>query len=502
MEENEHFFTPESVDEQVERLSAQHSAQLSDTFSPQDEASTYLLKDLHRAYHMEVERRQQTLDRAWQRIQERQRLADSPTQTIPIIPSPSKRVPRRTGWLSARQLNLVAAVLIACLLVGSLLVVLNIAQRGKAPTVTTGPTPTSTATAITQTVTKKLGDTLFTQQDSSAIYSVDWSPDGTLIASASKTVQIWDGRTGQHKLTLTPVQVSGPFAARWSPDGKLIAAATPTLQIWNAATGGKPERSCPDPLQQTVVSSSPKAFYSMTGSSGSLRRASASYAAASDKDLPVNVAWSPDSKQVAFTYRNSAGPMVVVQNIATCKIVQMYRHLDTPYDVSWSPDGKYLAVSTSDRTVRVLQPGKTDPVEIYHDPSQTNIYSVAWSPDSKSVASTSYGSRRVRVWNALSGSLEHEYVSSIGPITRLAWSHDGSKIASISEPPEDADTSGKVQIWNVDTEQPLYTYSDHKRLVLALAWSPDGKWIVSTDSDLAASTDTLGNGTLKVWQAQ
>src|SRR5690349_18689520 len=123
MAENEHFFTPESVDEQVERLLTQQGG------PSQEEASKRLIHDLHHAYQHQAEQRQQTLDHAWQRIQQRNQLVQSPTAPLPTITPLQRRRPgRRT-----QQFSLIAAVLVTCLLVGSLLVVLNMAQRTKSP---------------------------------------------------------------------------------------------------------------------------------------------------------------------------------------------------------------------------------------------------------------------------------------------------------------------------------------------------------------------------------
>ena len=71
-------------------------------------------------------------------------------------------------------------------------------------------------------------------------------------------------------------------------------------------------------------------------------------------------------------------------------------------------------------------------------------------------------------------------------ILSLAWSHDGSHIAS-------GDTAGHVHVWHTLTGQHLLTYTGHKRFVRSLAWSPD-------DQDIASGGD-YGDGTVQVWDA-
>lgn len=69
------------------------------------------------------------------------------------------------------------------------------------------------------------------------VSTVEWSPDGKFIASASRdtTVQVWDAATGQTKLTYTG-HTGIVNAVSWSPDGQLIASGSDdgTVQVWRA----------------------------------------------------------------------------------------------------------------------------------------------------------------------------------------------------------------------------------------------------------------------------
>jgi WD40 repeat protein len=116
------------------------------------------------------------------------------------------------------------------------------------------------------------------------------------------------------------------------------------------------------------------------------------------------------------------------------------------------------------------------------------IRSVAWSPDGTRIASASED-KTVQVWEAMSGIPILTYRNHSDWVNGVAWSPDNTHIVSGS-------SDKTVQIWNATTGATVFTYAGHARWlgggsVNAAAWSPDGVHIASASHDK----------TVQVWNA-
>ncbi len=113
-----------------------------------------------------------------------------------------------------------------------------------------------------------------------------------------------------------------------------------------------------------------------------------------------------------------------------------------------------------------------------------SVRSVAWSPDGTRIASGS-DDKTVQVWDAANGGHSFAYSGHASTVLTVAWSPDGRLIASAGQ-------DGTVQVWDVSTGRNVFTYRGHTgNAVTAVAWSPDGKRIASASAD----------GTVQVWDA-
>src|SRR6266567_3036881 len=206
------------------------------------------------------------------------------------------------------------------------------------------------------------GSTLYTFRGHSGwVWSVDWSPNGSRIASASadSTGQVWDAESGDH-LTVYPGHTDTVYAVSWSPDGKRIASASGdgTVQVWDARTGLR------------IYTYQP--YYTSMWS----------------------VAWSHDGQHIASASDNKTAQ---VWDAADGTHLYIYGgHTDFVYSVAWSPNGKYIASGGDDKTVQIWSSVDGTPIFTYTG-HKDGVRSVNWSPNGKLVASGSFD-ETVQVW--------------------------------------------------------------------------------------------------------
>jgi WD40 repeat protein/tetratricopeptide (TPR) repeat protein len=170
--------------------------------------------------------------------------------------------------------------------------------------------------------------------------------------------------------------------------------------------------------------------------------------------------------------------------------------------VAFSPDGRRLAGGFGDRTVKVwdAQTGQ----ELLALKGHTGaVLSVAFSPDGRRLASTSgvwdgdnlqLVSGELKVWDAQTGQQLLALKGHTGELSTVAFSPDGTRIASGSGG-RDAQRNplpGEVLVWDAQTGQRVFTLRGHTAWVGSVAFSPDGTLLASGS----------GDQTVKVWAAQ
>jgi WD40 repeat protein len=315
------------------------------------------------------------------------------------------------------------------------------------------------------------------------VRAVAWSPDGTSLAttSADKTTRIWDAATGRQRIILRGHQEGG-WGVAWSPAGDRIATSSNdcTTKIWDAADGRElltlrghedhTERAAwsPDGGRIATVSSDAtvRVWDAATGAQLMVLRG--------HESAVRGVSWSPDGRRIASCSNDT---IIRIWDAADgTGLMRLRGHGHTVGSVAWSPDGSRLASASSDRTVRIWDGQRGSALLVLRGPD-ISPFRVSWSPDGRFIA-TAADNRTAQVWEA-GDVLEQLVLRGHASIVRsVDWSPDGRSIATASD-------DRTACAWDSANGARLTTMH-HDLAVRAVAWSPDGRRIATGSSDKAA----------------
>ena len=287
------------------------------------------------------------------------------------------------------------------------------------------------------------------------VNSVAFSPDGTLLASASVdgTIRFWDTATGVQKSLLTAPPPEGSAAmtsVAFSPDGKTLISGgwDAQIRIWDVDTGTL--RATPS--KQT--------------------------------DWVRSLAISPDGKTLAV---GGDGGMLRLLALGTGQEwANLKGHVGTVTSISFSPDGTALASSIgwgdegSFLNLWTLTNGLVQ--SITNIAGQTDA--VAFSPDGKTLATASHS--EIKLWDAATSQLQYTLKGHVGPISSVAFLPDGNSLVSCGN-------DRTIRLWGLSQAKRENSESRiigaHLAGVSCLAVSKDGTILATGDTD----------GSIKLW---
>jgi WD40 repeat protein len=493
---NHDFFLPERVDEQIE--------QLSQTEAP-------LIGDLKAYYRIEQQEDRASLERAWKRVSVRlprnRDLSQSPTEPLPIplLQAPQERMQQertlnmrnhvsevsREGNFS-RRLSVLVAVLVAAVLVGSLIAIVNLSRNLNTASTLAVPTTHAPKALDTPTPMPAFGKTIYTTPANQwGFNGLSWSPDSKRVASSTVStdggVQFWDAATGGHLVT---VQLLGgvsewAYGLDWSPNSDDVAIATnQQVLIVNSQTG-------------KIIRSHATSGQTASSSTSSDRVVFSNLAPTSGGYGYRATAWSPDGHLMASAL--SFGPYGEVQvwnpQTGATSFTLTGGTSENIGALSWSSDGKYIAATTWNTQGLNPMTQPSGKVWVWNVSTRQVVFQhsdflsgsdtpVVWQHGSHNLAfvgGTSSGGKIIstlEIWNAETGKQVKQYVGTGTGV--LAWSPDGTYLAYAGY---DGKNPGEaVIIMDAMTGKQVYVHKGQFQSVGLIAWSPNGKYIVSAES--------------------
>jgi WD40 repeat protein len=321
-----------------------------------------------------------------------------------------------------------------------------------------------------------------------AVHAVAYALDGKTLAtgSADKTLRLW-GLLKDNKLkerAVVEAHAGGVLCLAYHPiDDKVLVTggSEGTIRFWHVAGGKIAPRA--------VLKSSGGAVYAVAFSQSGKTLASAhgdgtcrtwAVPGTSEKailDGHINyasaVAFSPDNSTIVsgsndWTVRQwpaVSGPKPKDKTVTK-------GHLSHVYSMSFAQDGKSLASGSHDRTVRIWDAVTPEAKErLPNAKADVPLYTVDYAPDGKSVVGG--GARATfRSYDTGTRRFIYTFQGHAGPISALAFSHDGSMIASAS-------TDKSARLWNPKTGKDTHAFTDFESYVNSVAFAPDRKHLVT-----------------------
>jgi RNA polymerase sigma factor (sigma-70 family) len=286
------------------------------------------------------------------------------------------------------------------------------------------------------------------------VWSVAYSPDGTLLATASKdgTVRVWNAKTGKPVASLGG-HAGDVHAVAFSQDGKLLASAGAdrTVRVWDATGNELRKITHTDPVNGVAFISG---------------KILAAWGGVHDPDGVSNRGemrlWDPTTgKEIA--------------NLAPLNGKRIEY-------AAFPPDGKTLLTAAGNTFILWDWDGKDKLTERQSVQSEESafVYGLKLSPDAKTVAVTTDAT--IRLYDVANGIQRHELKhASVGVWECLAFSPDGKELVAVIVMQDEKDgwmvqERSMLRRWDAESGEVKETFIT-KGAVRMLAFAPDGKTV-------------------------
>jgi WD40 repeat protein len=162
-------------------------------------------------------------------------------------------------------------------------------------------------------------------------------------------------------------------------------------------------------------------------------------------------------------------------------------HTDQINTAAFSPDGSKVVTGSHDKTVRIWNV-MTGILEHELKGHTQAVTSVVFSPDGTHIATASRDNT-VRIWNSDNGFFVRELQGHTAPVLSVDFSPNGTHIATASR-------DNTIRIWNTDDGIFVRELKGHTAPVESVAFSPDSNQIASASHDKTVRIWDTNDGTL------
>jgi WD40 repeat protein len=282
-----------------------------------------------------------------------------------------------------------------------------------------------------------------------SVNALAFAPDGQTIVSASHdgTLRVWDVLSGT-ELRVIDADSGQLNCVAFSPDGATIAsgAKNGTIQLWSATSGSRQHAlECHghsvqsfafSPDSKTIVSCDGYGWAWIWDATTGIEKHCIF------REEVESVAYSPDGKSIALGLRDGTTRIWDANTNATTHS-STNGHQGFIHSVSFSPDSMLIASGSNDRTVRVwdaITGAERHVMEV-----EAMVWSVAFSPDSRTVVCGQHDGT-VQWWDVASGLEQSSRTGQHSSgVHSVAFSPDSKSIVSYA--PEDC----TARVWDVVT---------------------------------------------------
>jgi WD40 repeat protein len=267
-------------------------------------------------------------------------------------------------------------------------------------------------------------------------YWGDWSPDGARLVFAdgigAYTLDVWDVKSGEKKLTLSvpgdAIDAHQFLTVDWSPDGSMIAAADfkpgtapQPLYIWDAETGEliatlQTEDNCMLGWPRWSPDSTRIATGCIFVEAG-INTPARIWDAASGQEImrlendfgwTYRTVWSPDGKSILVGYEQG---VMTIWDVETGDALITFAGHQGSTGGEWSPDGTLIAsTGFANQSVKIWDSATGEEFLSFFVAGAP--LSIGWSPDGTHVIVTGDGLNEPvikRVWRSTGELIEHAY---------------------------------------------------------------------------------------------